>query len=100
MKIVWTIKASEDLVEIYNYLAAHTSPENAKKFIKKIMRRVLGLQFMPYLGAVEPRLTKLKRDYRRLIVKPYKIIYDVRKEKIYIHRIFDSRQNPDALKVR
>ncbi|MEO5571695.1 MAG: type II toxin-antitoxin system RelE/ParE family toxin, partial [Bacteroidia bacterium] len=52
------------------------------------------------IGQQEPLLKSYKRKYRYLVSGHYKIIYSVASEKVFIHTIFDTRQNPKKLKTR
>lgn len=98
--IVWTAKSKMDLLGIYNYLCTKIEEPKAFEVIERIVEKVDLLSTMPLLGQKEPLLAKLKRDYRRLLEGNYKIIYNFRKDTIYVNRIFDTRQNPEKLKIR
>ena len=50
------------------------------------------------IGAVDTEFTHLKRNYRKLISVYCKITYREGKTKIYINRLFDTRQNPSKNK--
>jgi plasmid stabilization system protein ParE len=50
------------------------------------------------IGAVDEDFVHLKYDYRKLITSHYKITYRKNKSKIYVVRIFDTRQNPNKNK--
>jgi len=74
--------------------------EKAFFVLQKIVARTNQLTVFPESGGIEPYLAHLKWSYRRLIEGNYKIIYRIYNKKIYINRIFDSRQNPKKLKVK
>ncbi len=46
------------------------------------------------IGSINEDFTHLKFEYRKLIYHHCKITYREGKDKIYINRIFDTRQNP------
>lgn len=50
------------------------------------------------IGAIDVDFVHLKYDYRKLITSHYKITYRKNKSKIYVVRIFDTRQNPNKNK--
>ena len=50
------------------------------------------------IGAIDEDFVHLKYDYRKLIESHYKITYRKSKNKIYVVRIFDTRQNPNKNK--
>lgn len=98
--IIWTAKSQADLLGIYNYLCSVVEEPKAFEVIERIVNKVELLSTMPLLGAKEPLLAKLKREYRRLLEGHYKIVYNFRNDKIYVNRVFDSRQHPNKLKTR
>lgn len=98
--IVWTAKARADLRKVYDYLCDHADADKALGMVNAILDKASILSSGSSLGQREPFLVKLKREYRRLIIKDYKIIYSFRKNTIYIHCVFDSRQNPKLMKVK
>ena len=46
------------------------------------------------IGSKDSEFSHLKRNYRKIIVGYYKVTYREGSDKIYINRIFDTRQNP------
>ena len=46
------------------------------------------------IGSTDEDFTHLKFEYRKLIHHHCKITYREGKDKIYVNRIFDTRQNP------
>lgn len=82
-----TSYAQNDLEDIYNYIK-RDSIYYAIKTKRGIEDRISELMHMPYMGR------KLENfdifTPRELIYKSYKIIYSIRLNKIYIHRILHS----------
>lgn len=66
--------------------------------IYKIFNRIQILESsdidLHKIGAIDESFSKLKRTYRKLILDYYKITYREGKTKIFIVRVFDTRQNP------
>jgi plasmid stabilization system protein ParE len=91
--IIWTNEAFDDLLLIEDFFGF----DNAQKTIDIIIARVRQLEDFPLSGKVQP--TQTKQEYRFLVEGNYKIIYTYRKSKVYINTIFDTRQDPDKLKV-
>ncbi len=91
--IIWTNEAFDDLLLIEDYLGH----EKAQKVIDKIIARVRQLEDFPLSGRIQP--TQTRQEYRFLVEGNYKIIYSFRNNKLYINTIFDTRQDPDKLKV-
>jgi plasmid stabilization system protein ParE len=50
------------------------------------------------IGSVNDEFKHLKRNYRKLLLGNYKITYREGKTKIYINRVFDTRQHPNKNK--
>ena len=50
------------------------------------------------LGKADETFTHLKHNYRKLIKGDIKITYRLGRTKIYVIRIFDTRQNPNKNK--
>ena len=94
IKIFWTETAQKDLENIYKFLSEY-SIQSARNIVKKILNKPKELKIgFVYAGAID----EINSNYRRLIVGNYKILYTVQENIIYIHAIFDCRQNPDKLK--
>ncbi len=66
----------------------------AIKDIEKVTRFNIKLFGFNKIGSVDEDFTHLKFEYRKLIHHHSKITYRQGKDKIYINRIFDTRQNP------
>jgi hypothetical protein len=46
------------------------------------------------IGAKDETFSHLKRNYRKLIINIIKITYRIGNTKMYVVRVFDTRQNP------
>ena len=94
-KIEWSIKARLDRKEIFTYW------NNRNK--SNIYSCKLNILFETHIEALLkfPLIGKPTDYYqvRFLIVKDYLIFYKVEKQIISIIRIWDSRRNPNQLKV-
>lgn len=86
-KVVWSSKATNDLVHIYNYIS-QDSLYYARKTVNEIIKKTEILYTFPYVGK---KIEDIPSDeYRELIYKSYKIIYKVKSSLVYIHRIWHS----------
>ena len=86
-EIIWLIDAQNDLIEIYNYISKD-SLYYAKKTVYEIIKKVENLYYFPYIG--RKNITYKHEDFREIIYKSYKIIYEIDSSIIYIHRIWHS----------
>ena len=85
-KVTWTSHDKED------------SPAIAKEVYEKTKKKANSGNFFPFKGRVVPELQKEGITmYRELISSPWRIIYKVDSDTIYIMAIFDSRQNVEDL---
>lgn len=50
------------------------------------------------IGAIDEDFAHLKYEYRKLIESHYKITFRKARTKIYVVRVFDTRQNPNKNK--
>lgn len=50
------------------------------------------------IGGIDTNFLNLRRQYRKLILRHYRITYREGKTKIYIVRVFDTRQHPNKNK--
>ena len=96
-KVKWTSNAKEDLLNIVAYIKKD-SPTNAREIYLKIKKKANSSNFFPLKGRVVPELQKEGITmYRELISSPWRIMYKVDSDTIYIMAIFDSRQNVEEL---
>jgi len=96
-KVRWTSNAKEDLLNIVAYIK-EDSPTIAKDVYQKIRSKANSSNFSPLRGRVVPELQKEGITmYRELISSPWRIMYKVDNDTVYIMAIFDSRQNVEDL---
>ena len=95
-KIIWSNRAKIRLFEILEYyLKRNKSKTYSIKLYRSINKEVKLLLKHPDLG-----LKTTEESVRGLIVGHYFIFYEVTADKIIIHTILDSRQNPDNLTIK
>lgn len=96
-KIEWTTNAKNDLLNIVEYIK-NDSPSAAKEVYAKIREKAHSSDFFPLKGRVLPELQKEGITlYREVIASPWRIIYKVGSDTVYIMAILDSRQNVEEL---
>jgi addiction module RelE/StbE family toxin len=92
MRVRYTRRAKDDLVEIYTYIAEENPPA-ARQVIAKIREGVKHLAHHPHVG----RIGRVA-DTRELVIPrfPYIVVYRVRDDGVQILSIFhSSREWPD-----
>ena len=96
-KLQWTTNAKDDLLHIIAYIKKD-SPDNANDIYLKIKDKAHSSNFFPLKGRVVPELQKEGITlYREVIAAPWRIIYKVGNDTVYIMAILDSRQNLEEL---
>ena len=94
-KIIWTNKAKISLYEIWSFYAEVYLPV-ADKIVAEIITATEDLKFQEQYQQEET----LVGNYRRIIVRHFKIIYKpLEDEGIIIIQIFDTRQNPSKMEI-
>ncbi len=94
--------AENDMFDIYSYIARNDSIESAEYVFDAIQDSILGLSTLPSRGHVPPELERVGIfEYLEIHFKPYRIIYQVRDDEIFVHCILDGRRSlQDLLQER
>ena len=93
--------AEQDLIDIHHYVALNDSPESAGYVLEQLESHCLQLVELPHRGHVPPELDRIGvTDYREVHFKPYRIIYQVIGQDIFIHCVLDGRRDILALLER
>lgn len=99
MKIVYTSQSWLSLeASVAFLLLQEFSEKKVAEIINQVFDRAESLAKFPYSGQREIFLSNGKREYRRLNVGHFKIIYFIETETVFITDIFDSRQDPKKMK--
>jgi hypothetical protein len=94
-KIIWSHRANIKLFEILDFYANRNGNTTySTKLYRRIVKELSLLDKYPQLG--------IKTDFeliRGLIVADFTLFYEITDKSIYIHTIWDCRQNPNDLKI-
>ena len=88
--------ARQDMTEIVLYISQELlSPLAAKKLTDEMQKAVEGLTIFPYINAVLQTVKPLKKEYRKLVVKNYVILYwvDSKRKEVTIARVVFARRD-------
>jgi toxin ParE1/3/4 len=97
----FTKAARNDLREIHLYIATKDCKENADYVAREIVRAALALRDFPHRGAYAPELLqKGSRSYRQIFFKPYRILYRIRANTVFVAVIADGRRDLAPLLTR
>ncbi|MRT15616.1 type II toxin-antitoxin system RelE/ParE family toxin [Vitellibacter sp. q18] len=93
-----TNRALKDIVKIRKFNNELYGEKIANDIVDNLFEYLEILENPEYdfakIGAIDEAFSHRKQNYRKLIVNTVKITYRVGKTKIYVVRIFDTRQNP------
>lgn len=100
-RVMLTHNAARDLEEIYNYISLHDAPRKADHVLNQIEKAFSNLSEFPERGAHPKELLELGiREYREFFFKPYRIIYRIMQENVYVLLIVDGRRDLQPLLQR
>lgn len=93
LKTVWTNRAKAQLKQIHDYLKYEKkAPQGAANVKRDLIEASKGLTYPE-----QYQKDDINPNYRRIVVRHYKLIYKEEKGKIIILRVFDTLQNPNRL---
>jgi plasmid stabilization system protein ParE len=91
--VKWTFSAEDDLLRIVEYIL-EKSPGNANLAFQKIKDSASQLTNFPERGRIVPEIESQGIFlFREIVVAPWRIIYRVSKESVFVLAVIDSRQN-------
>ncbi|MBU1096409.1 MAG: plasmid stabilization protein [Ignavibacteriae bacterium HGW-Ignavibacteriae-2] len=93
-KVLIDPQAKQDLKDIFIYVSINDSISSANKLLDVLEKTCYKLEAFPERGhiPIEVRPTGIKK-YLEIHYKPYRIIYEIENNLIYIHSILDGRRN-------
>ena len=95
--VFWSRTAETDLINIVEYIAVD-SPPNALGIFNKIKKKAAGLTSFPEKGRVVTELQAQGiNQYRELIISPWRLIYRISDQDVYVLSVIDSRQNVEDI---
>ena len=93
-----TVRAVKDLEKVRDYCTLHFGKDKADEIIKDIFDHIAILESPDHnfasIGMVDDDFNHLKREYRKIYKHYCKITYREGSSKIYVIRVFDTRQDP------
>jgi len=97
----FSVGAREDLRSIHAYILNNDSLESADNVAREIVRTALKLREFPQRGIYPPELLESGNGaYRQLFFKPYRIVYRIRANTVFIAVIADGRRDMKSLLMR
>ena len=97
-EVFLTDYAATDLEELYDYLNTHTVDGRADYVLGKMEQAFQTLDSDPNRGTFPKELLALGiHDFREIYFKPYRILYRVLENRVYVMVISDGRRDMQAL---
>lgn len=98
--VIWAGVAEKDLKNIVEYIAEKSS-QNALQILTKIRQKASDLYTLPERGRIVPEL----QDqgillYRELIIAPWRLIYRISGQEIFVLSVIDSRRNVEDILLK
>ena len=94
-KVTWSNRAKIKMFAIFDfYTERNKSPAYAKKLYKRFRKELALLDAQPELGILTD-----EEEIRGLIVENFILFYEVNSTTIFVHTIWDCRQNPNDLRI-
>ncbi|MEH6606950.1 MAG: type II toxin-antitoxin system RelE/ParE family toxin [Pseudomonadales bacterium] len=99
--VLLTDSAVIDLEELDEFILTNDSVESADYVLGKLDEVIATLAEFPERGSYPPELSALGiQDYREIFFKPYRVIYRVLENKVYIYLVVDGRRDMQTLLER
>jgi toxin ParE1/3/4 len=96
-----TSAAYRDLMEIYDWIAEHDSPEKANYVLDRLSEVAENAAAFPHRGTQVKELPPgTEVEYRQVFFKPYRVVYEILRDEVVIHLIADGRRNLQSLLMR
>lgn len=93
----WSETAENDLLSIIEYIA-RDNPLQARKIFGEIKKRTESLNAFPDRGRMIPELQNQGITlYRELIIGPWRVMYRVSEDSVYVLSVLDSRKNVEDI---
>lgn len=96
-----TAGAERDLESIYDYIAEFDSSASGNHVLDRLLKTAENLATLPERGAYPRVLLALGiREYRQFFSKPYRLIYRIIGQQVFIVLVADGRRDMQALLAR
>lgn len=100
-EVLLTEGAEQDLESTYDHIGEFDCKANADDVLDRLLEAVETLSTFPEHGAYPKELVALGiRDYRQTAFKPYRVLYRVTAQKVYIYMIADGQRDMQSLLAR
>ena len=92
-RVQWAEVATRDLEELVSMVAVDSVPD-AERLLGRIEKRAATLESTPARGRVVPELSRIgMRNWRELVLRPYRLVYRIEADTVTVLAIFDGRRD-------
>lgn len=101
-EVFLTENAEDDIFDIYTYVQNNDSQLKADNLFDKLKETCLKLEELPARGHIPSELKRINVvDYLEVHFKPYRIVYQIIENQVFVHCVLDGRRNlQDLLQER
>jgi len=100
-QVIITFEAEKDILDIYDYIAKKDTLQNAEYVLDNLESLILSLEESPERGHYPPELSiQGIKEFKEIIFKPYRAIYEIIGSKVIIHLCVDGRRDMKTLLER
>lgn len=93
--------AEIDLEALHSYVKDNRSAEQADDLLDRLLAAIETIETFPLRGSVPKELDSLGiREFRQILVEPYRLIYRVGGKSVFVMVIADGRRDMQALLER
>ncbi len=96
-----TDDAAHDLEDLCDYIDRHDVPGKADYVLEQLEKAFNSLSEKPHRGVYPKELLSIGvREYREIFFKPYRVMYRVMDNNVYVLLIADGRRDMQTLLQR
>lgn len=90
MKLVWSVRAKRDLIEIASYVA-EDNPDAAISWTDRLRERARQAAAMPRAGRLVPAARS--ENVREVFLQSYRVVYRIEPKQIVVLTVFEGHQS-------
>ena len=97
-RVILTEDAQRDLALLYDYVADNDSVVEAERILDRLLVVAKSLTQTPERGSHPRELLAFGlREYRQIVLKPWRVIYGVEPNRVIVYVIADGRRDMRTL---
>jgi plasmid stabilization system protein ParE len=89
MKLRWTNRARQDLLQIGTFIAQDNRP-TARRWVERLRQKARDAAQAPLAGRIVPELGR--DEIREVLLRSYRIIYLVRNDNVTVLTVFEGHR--------